>query len=145
MDYLTIMLMSMIPVIELRGAIPIGIASGLDPVYVYIVSVIGSTLVAVPLIITFRTILQKLKKNKIFYKIGNKIDHTINNRMKKLRSMTIIGIIIYVGVPLPTTGSWTASAIASVLRMRIKDALAGVLLGNMLAGTIVSFLTFHIV
>lgn len=145
MDYLTIMFMSMIPVIELRGAIPIGIASGLDPIYVYIVCVIGSTLVSIPLIITFRTILQELKKNKLFYKIGNKIDHTINNRMKKLKSMTIIGIIIYVGIPLPTTGSWTASAITSVLRMRIKDALTGVLLGNMLAGTIVSFLTLQIV
>lgn len=132
-----LMFMSMVPIIELKGAIPIGISTGLNPFYVYVFCVIGSTLISIPLIITFRSILRILKQNKFFYKIGNRIDRTINNRMKKLKSITIVGLMIFVGVPLPTTGSWTGSAIASILQMRIKDALIGVFLGNALCGIII--------
>lgn len=65
--------------------------------------------------------------------------------MKKLKSVSIIGIILFVGIPLPTTGTWTASAIASILKMRIKDAFMGVFLGNLLSGVIVSALSLHII
>ncbi|WP_254176664.1 small multi-drug export protein, partial [Clostridioides difficile] len=65
------------------------------------------------------------------------------SRMKKLKSVSIIGIILFVGIPLPTTGTWTASAIASILKMRIKDAFMGVFLGNLLSGVIVSALSLH--
>lgn len=57
MKYLKIMILSMLPVAELRGAIPIGIAMNLNPIGVYIVSVVGSTLVSIPLILTFRHII----------------------------------------------------------------------------------------
>jgi len=103
----------MVPVTELRGAIPIGIAMGLNPFGVYILSVIGSTLVSIPLVLTFRQIMEFLKRKKLFVKIVEKIDRKIDSSMKKLKSATIIGIIIFVGIPLPTTGTWTASAIAS--------------------------------
>ena len=65
--------------------------------------------------------------------------------MKRLKNVSILGIIIFVGVPLPTTGTWTASAIASILKMRLKTALLGVLLGNMMSGIIVSALALHII
>jgi len=96
----------MVPVTELRGAIPIGIAMGLNPFGVYILSVIGSTLVSIPLVLTFRQIMEFLKRKKLFVKIVEKIDRKIDSSMKKLKSATIIGIIIFVGIPLPTTGIW---------------------------------------
>ena len=65
--------------------------------------------------------------------------------MKKLKSVSILGIILFVGVPLPTTGTWTASAIASILHMRIKNALWGVLIGNMMSGIIVSAISLHLI
>ena len=65
--------------------------------------------------------------------------------MKRLKNVSILGIILFVGVPLPTTGTWTASAIASILKMRIKNAFLGVLLGNMMAGIIVTLLSLHII
>jgi len=64
----------MVPVTELRGAIPIGIAMGLNPFGVYILSVIGSTLVSIPLVLTFRQIMEFLKRKKLFVKIVEKID-----------------------------------------------------------------------
>ncbi|MCC0784534.1 small multi-drug export protein [Clostridioides sp. ES-S-0108-01] len=145
LGYLHILILSMVPVTELRGAIPIGIAMGLNPIWVYVFSVIGSTLVSIPLILTFRHILQFLRGKKLFKGIADIIDRKINSRMKKLKSVSIIGIILFVGIPLPTTGTWTASAIASILKMRIKDAFMGVFLGNLLSGVIVSALSLHII
>ena len=145
MEYLHIMILSMIPVTELRGAIPIGIAMDLNPIGVYIASVIGSTIVSVPLVLTFRHIMQFLKEKGIFLKLLDKIDRKIHSGMKKMKQVSIFGIILFVGIPLPTTGTWTASAIASILKMRIKDAFIGVLIGNMMAGIIMSLLSLHII
>ena len=57
---------------------------------------------------------------------------------------SLIGIILFVGIPLPTTGTWTAAAIASILRMRLIEALSGIFIGNILSGLIVSLLSYHI-
>lgn len=135
----------MIPITELRGAIPIGIAQDLNPIGVYIASVLGSTMVSVPLILTFRHVLEFLKSITMFEGLVKKIDNKIDSGMKKLKSVSILGIILFVGVPLPTTGTWTASAIASILHMRIKSALWGVLIGNMMSGIIVSAISLHLI
>lgn len=135
----------MVPITELRGAIPIGISQELDPIGVYISSVLGSTIISVPLILTFRHILKFLKSITMLKGIVKKIDNKIEAGMRKLKSVSILGIILFVGVPLPTTGTWTASAIASILHMRIKNALWGVLIGNMMSGIIVSAISLHLI
>ena len=145
MEYLKIMILSMIPVTELRGAIPIGIAMDLNPTRVYIVSVLGATLVSIPLILTFRHIINFFRGISMFEGLVKTIDKKIDLGMKRLKNVSILGIIIFVGVPLPTTGTWTASAIASILKMRLKYALPGILLGNMMAGIIVSALSLHLI
>lgn len=145
MEYLNIMILSMIPVTELRGAIPIGIAMDLNPIRVYIVSVLGAALVSIPLILTFRHIINFFRGISMFEGLVKTIDKKIDLGMKRLKNVSILGIIIFVGVPLPTTGTWTASAIASILKMRLKTALLGVLLGNMMSGIIVSALALHII
>lgn len=145
MGYLEIMFLAMLPLTELRGAIPIGIAMGLNPIGVYIVSVIGSTIVSIPLIFTFRHILNFFRNIDIFVPLVKKVDIKIESGMKRLKSISILGIILFVGIPLPTTGTWTAAAIASILKMRIKTSLLGVLIGNMMSGIIVSLISFHII
>lgn len=145
MGYLEIMFLAMLPLTELRGAIPIGIAMGLNPIGVYIVSVIGSTIVSIPLIFTFRHILNFFRNIDIFLPLVKKVDIKIESGMKRLKSISILGIILFVGIPLPTTGTWTAAAIASILKMRIKTSLLGVLIGNMMSGIIVSLISFHII
>ena len=145
MDYLNILFLSMMPVTELRGAIPIGIAMNLDPLGVYAASVIGSSLISIPLILTFRHILSFIRGISFLKNISKKIDNKIEASMKKLKSASVLGIILFVGIPLPTTGSWTASAIASILHMRIRDAFIGIVLGNMMAGVIVIGIPMHII
>ena len=145
MRYLEIMLLAMLPLTELRGAIPIGIAMDLNPIGVYIASVIGSTIVSIPLIFTFRHILNFFRNIDIFLPLVKKVDSKIESGMKRLKSISILGIILFVGIPLPTTGTWTAAAIASILKMRIKTSLLGVLIGNMMSGIIVSLISLHII
>jgi len=145
LGYLEIMLLAMLPLTELRGAIPIGIAMDLNPIAVYIASVIGSTIVSIPLILTFRHILNFFRNIDIFLPLVKKVDSKIESGMKRLKSISILGIILFVGIPLPTTGTWTAAAIASILKMRIKTSLLGVLIGNMMSGIIVSLISLHII
>ena len=145
MGYLEIMLLAMLPLTELRGAIPIGIAMDLNPIAVYVASVIGSTIVSIPLILTFRHILNFFRNIDIFLPLVKKVDSKIESGMKRLKSISILGIILFVGIPLPTTGTWTAAAIASILKMRIKTSLLGVLIGNMMSGIIVFLISLHII
>lgn len=145
MRYLEIMLLAMLPLTELRGAIPIGIAMDLNPIAVYIASVIGSTIVSIPLILTFRHILNFFRNIDIFLPLVKKVDSKIETGMKRLKSISILGIILFVGIPLPTTGTWTAAAIASILKIRIKTSLLGVLIGNMMSGIIISLISLHII
>ena len=145
LGYLEIMLSAMLPLTELRGAIPIGIAMDLNPIAVYIASVIGSTIVSIPLILTFIHILNFFRNIDIFLPLVKKVDSKIESGMKRLKSISILGIILFVGIPLPTTGTWTAAAIASILKMRIKTSLLGVLIGNMMSGIIVSLISLHII
>ena len=145
MGYLHILVLSMIPVTELRGAIPIGIAMNLNIVGVYIVSVIGSTLVSIPLVLCFRNIINFLRDKGLFLGIIKKLDNKIERGIKKMKNVSILGIILFVGIPLPTTGTWTASAIASILHMRLKDAFIGVLIGNLISGIIVSLISLQII
>ncbi len=94
MDYLNILFLSMMPVTELRGAIPIGIAMNLDPLGVYAASVIGSSLISIsiPLILTFRHILSFIRGISFLKNISKKIDNKIEASMKKLKSASVLVI-----------------------------------------------------
>ena len=144
MDYIKLMLLSMVPVIELRGAIPLGIAMDLNPVYVYISCLIGSSLVSIPVVLIFRQVIDFFRHRKYFNIVIRWVDGKIESRAKKLKAASILGLIVFVGVPLPTTGSWSGSALASILKMRIKDALFGVFIGNAIAGAVMLGVSLHL-
>ena len=144
MEYIKLFFLSMVPIIELRGAVPLGIAMDLSPIYVYITSVIGSSIVAVPVVLLFRQVIDFFRHRKYFNKVIRWVDKKIEGRAKKLKGASIIGLIIFVGVPIPTTGSWSAAALASIFKMRIKDALLGIFIGNAIAGVIMMAVSLHL-
>mgnify|MGYP001069841180 CR=1 FL=1 len=144
MDYIKLFILSMVPIIELRGAVPLGIAMDLNPVYLYITCVIGSSIVAVPVVLLFRQAIDFFRHRKYFNKVIRWVDRKIEGRAKKLKAASIIGLIIFVGVPLPTTGSWSAAALASIFKMRIKDALLGIFIGNAIAGVIMMTVSLNL-
>ena len=144
MEYLKLFFLSMIPIVELRGAIPLGIAMGLKPIYVYIVCIIGSSIISVPVVLMFRQVIDYLRYRKYLNKVIRWIDKKIEGRAKKLKAASIIGLVVFVGVPLPTTGSWSGAALASIFKMRVVESLLGIFIGNAIAGAIMLGVSLHI-
>lgn len=144
MEYIKLFFLSMVPVIELRGSIPLGIAMRLNPIYIYMICVIGSSIISVPVVLMFRQVIDYLRHRKYFNKIIRWIDKKIAGRAKKLKAASIIGLIVFVGVPLPTTGSWSGSALASIFKMRVVESLLGIFIGNAIAGAVILAVSMHV-
>jgi len=133
-----VLFISMLPVIELRGAIPIG--AGLDlPWWLnYAVSVIGNFL-PVPFILLFiRQIFKWMKKIKHLDKIAYKLEEKAHKKSADVLKYASLGLLLFVAIPLPGTGAWTGALIASLLDMRMKYALPSILAGVMIAGFLVA-------
>lgn len=135
------LLISMVPVLELRGAIPIGVAHGLDYRIAIAVSILGN-LVPVPFIVRFiRKIFAWLRtKSERLNGFVTRMEQRALKKSDTVRRARFWGLFIFVAIPLPGTGAWTGSLVAAVLRMRIWQAFlvitAGVLVSGFITGGI---------
>ena len=127
---------AMVPVLELRGAIPVGVAAGLPPAAVYLASVLGN-MVPVPFILLLiRKVFGWLRDTHFF---GDKVRwlesraHLKGEVVKKYR---LPGLIILVAIPLPGTGAWTGALVAALLDIRMRHAVPAIFLGVLIAGAI---------
>lgn len=142
MKLLYIFLISMVPLIEQRGAIPIGtIAYNINPFLVFFISLIGSFVPAPFVYFFFNKILAWMKTIKAFDKFTNFVDKKIQKGAKKIEKYTEIGLITFVGIPLPTTGLWTGSAIAAFLGLDFKKSMVCVFLGGVISAAIITALS----
>lgn len=136
-------LISMVPVLELRGAIPIGVAHGLEFWQAIPVAIVGN-LVPVPFIIIFiRKIFAWLRTKSAW--LNNLVTRLENKALKKsdrVRRTAFWGFFFFVAIPLPGTGAWTGALIAAMLDMRVKDAFPAIAFGVLTAGAIVAFVTY---
>ena len=141
LDYLLVFFISMVPLIELRGAIPIGIGMGLETLPTIIVSVIGNML-PVPVIYFFaRKFLLWGARQRFIGKICNFFVVKGERAGQKLvakagRGGLFIALMLFVGIPIPGTGAWTGTLAASFLDMGFKSTVAAVSLGVVIAGLI---------
>jgi len=135
--YLTVLGMAILPVVELRAAIPYGIALDLNPFLVYLLSVIGN-LLPVPFIILFvRRIFEWMKKKSEFLRnIVRKLENKAASKIDTVRKYEMFGLLIFVAIPAPGTGAWTGALIAAMLEMRLKQAMPSIILGVMIAGVL---------
>ena len=141
--YLWIFLISMVPLIELRGAVPVGLNPlwNLNPVLVYIISIIGNML-PMPFIYLFaRKVLEWGKDKKFIGKFftfclekGEKGGQKLQKKAGK--GGTFVALMLFVGIPLPGTGAWTGTLAASMLNFGFKRSVIAVLLGVIIAGVI---------
>lgn len=139
-NYVIIFLISMVPLIELRGAIPVSQAMQLPIVPSYLVSILGNML-PVPIIYVFaRKILEWGQEKKI---IGGICRFFLNKGTaagEKLQAKAgrgiFLALLLFVGIPLPGTGAWTGTLAASLLNMNFKQTVIAVMLGVLLAGCI---------
>ena len=135
-------LISMVPVIELRGAIPYGVAAGLEPWLVFLLAVVGN-LLPVPFILLFiRKIFQWMKRYPRLAKIAKKFEDRAWRKSGKVKRSETIGLCLFVAIPLPGTGAWTGALVADIFDIRIKHSLPVIALGVLVAGMIISALSY---
>ena len=145
-EYLKVFGISMVPVLELRGALILAAADGLDPVISYIVCVIGNILPVPFLILFVRPIFEWMRTHASWMKrIVEKLEAKAADKSDVIKKYEMLGLFILVAVPLPGTGAWTGSLVAAVLGMRLKNSLPVIALGVMAAGLIMTLGAFGIV
>ena len=136
---------AMLPILELRGAIPIAVAAGVDLIPAFIASIIGN-LIPVPFIIIFiRKIFKWMQsKSKKLHALVDKIEKRAEPKKEKVLKYEWWGLFVLVAIPLPGTGAWTGALVAALLDMRVKRAFPAIALGVVAAGLIVGFLTYGV-
>ena len=152
-DVWATIVMSFVPLVELKGGIVFARSCGLDFLLSFLYAYVGSTLVFFPIYFLLRPFLNLIKKIKVFSSIAFKIENYFNskadqaikddnNSKKGLTNLGLkqLGVFIFVAIPLPMTGIWTGTAIAVFLNLKFKDAVLPVIIGNFVAGTIISIL-----
>lgn len=136
--YVLVMCVSMVPIIELRGAVPIGIAWGLDTIPTYIICVIGN-IIPVPFILLFiRAILKFMLKVEKLAPIAEWIMRKADKHSTAITKYATFGLYLFVAIPLPGTGAWTGALVAALLNMKMKHALISIFLGVLTAGIIMT-------
>lgn len=145
LNYLLVFLISMVPLLELRGAIPYAVGWGLDLVPSYIIAVIGNML-PVPIIYLFaRKVLIWGADKKFIGKFFTWCLEKGEKGGKKLQSKAgrglFLALLLFVGIPLPGTGAWTGTLAASFLDMDFKKTVAAVMGGVVLAGIIMGLVS----
>lgn len=139
-------LISMLPIVELRGAIPFAAAIQTTPPITFIealpIAVIGNVL-PVPFIILFFKFFFKIFRNvKIIGPIFNKVHDKATTHADKIQKYAYWGLFVFVAIPCPGTGAWTGAVIASVLEMKLRKAFPVISLGVITSGLIMGFISY---
>lgn len=141
---LLIFIISLFPILELRGGLIAAALLDVEPVISFIICYIGN-LVPIPFILLFITpLFKKLKKTKLLSGLVTKIENKANNKKDQIEKYKYWGLLIFVGIPLPGTGAWTGALIACMLEMDKKKSFFTIMAGVLLAGIIMMILSFGI-
>ena len=136
------MLVSMLPIIELRGGLPFGVALGLPYYMAFPAAVIGNLIPAPFIIVYIRRIFKLMRKYMPkLNALVDKLEQKAHLKGKKMLKYEALGLWLFVAIPLPGTGAWTGSLAAAFLDIRLKKAMPAVVLGVLTAGTIMLTLT----
>lgn len=141
-DELFVALVSMVPLIELRGGLPVAYALGMS-LWLAVPLCIVANLVPIPFILWFITpIFTALKKTKLFRPMVEKLEARAMGKSEKVEKGWFWGLALFVGIPLPGTGAWTGALIASMLNIPFKKAFPAILLGVIIATVIVGLVVW---
>lgn len=144
LKYLITFILGMCPIIEIRGAIPVGVGMGLSYFESFLIGFIGNIIPIYFIVKYIGPIFDFLRRFKIFNKI---IDWATNKATKKieeshrLQNFTALGLFLFVAIPIPGTGAWVGSLIANFLHVPFKKAIVPLVLGVLTAGSIILIAT----
>ena len=138
---LGVVLCSMVPVIELRGAIPLGWAADLPWWLTYLLAVVGNMIPVPFILLLIRQVLDLMEKMPVKFvrAIAAWIRRKAEKNTDKIQRYGFWGVCLFVAIPLPMTGAWTGSLVAATIRMNFWKAMLSALIGVMIAGVVVSF------
>ena len=136
---------SMVPVIELRGAIPVGLRLGMPFWTVFLTALIGN-LLPVPILILFtRQVFEWLrKKSPLLERFVSRMERKAEAKRELVDRYKFLGLFILVAIPLPGTGAWTGSLVSAVFGIDLRHALPAITLGVLTAGIIVSVISYGV-
>jgi uncharacterized membrane protein len=139
------LLISMVPVLELRAAIPAGVIAGLDIPVVVTVAIIGN-LIPIPFIIVFiRKIFKWMQtKSEKLAALVKRLEDKADRKKDKVLKYEFWGLMFFVAIPLPGTGAWTGALIAAMLDMQLKRAFPAIAAGVVIAAVIVTVATYGV-
>ena len=139
------MAIAAVPVVELRGAIPAGAAAGLNPWLACIAAVIGNLLPVPFIILLVRRVFDWLRKHPFFAPKIDALERTAHLKGRLVRKYRLLGLTLFVAIPLPGTGAWTGALVAAFLDIRLRHALPAIALGVLVAGGIVTLMTLGVI
>ena len=135
---LTTFFISMVPVLELRGAIPIGVAGGLPPLAAMCIAILGN-LAPVPFLLVFtRRVFNWLKTKGRIRLLVERLERRAAKKSRLVLNYAWLGLCILVAIPLPGTGAWTGALVATLFDIRIGVALPAILAGVLIAGGVMT-------
>lgn len=137
-------LIAAVPLVEQRGAIPYGILRGQPAWLVFLVALAGSLLPVPFILLLFNKIYQWLLKWKFFSRLVKHIDKKIAKNQATFKQYEELALIIFIAIPLPTTGLWTGSAIAAFLKLDFKKSMICAAIGGTLSAVIITALCLMI-
>lgn len=142
---LIVLFFSMTPIFELRGAIPLGISLGLNPIHSGIISIIGNILVLGILLKVLRPLMIFFEGTSLF---KNTIGWVKRRAMEKagiIKRYSIVGLFFFVAIPIPTTGAWTGAVIATLLKLDYKKSFISMSMGIITAAMLVLSVYYGII
>lgn len=131
-------LVAMVPAVEVKGAIPFGVALNLHPVQAYLCALSGSFIVVCFLAFFTNWFYRYCKRKGYLKRFIGWIDKSVTKNHDKIAKFGPLGIFAYVAVPIPGTGTWTGSIIAGVLNMKPRIIILSVMCGNFVSGLIMT-------
>lgn len=141
---LIVFIISLMPILELRGGLIAAALLNINIVRAFIICFIGN-IIPIPFILWLITpIFNYLKKTKLFSGLVNKLETKAMSKKEKIERLQYIGLMLFVGIPLPGTGAWTGCLIAALLNMNKKKAMLYAVLGVIMAGIIMMVFSYGI-
>ena len=137
--------MAMLPVVELRGAIPYGAAAGLPPWMVYCLAVAGNLLPVPFIMLLVRRVFAQLRKGAWWGPRIEALERRAHLKGRLVRKYRLLGLTLFVAIPLPGTGAWTGALVAAFLNIRLRNALPAITLGVLIAGGLVTLMTMGVI
>ncbi len=142
---LIVFVISLLPILELRGGLIAAAILGMPFAVAFPICFVGNILPIPFVLLFFKKIIKWLTKlNNFIGRFARAIERRVLKKSKSLDRGKAVGLLLFVGIPLPGTGAWTGAAIASILEMRIKKSFPIIVIGVLMAGIIMSVITYLI-